>query len=191
MPLSHHAHPSLLSPAGGGGHAPRNTVMGLSLKSTYWNDFSSLAQCQTCWKSDEFISSIPEMLQRGREGGGWGTDRQRKRDGQSERRESISTYNSLCPSSLECVHVCECLCECACVWPAGPCWYSILPRVTLQLCENVPGLNVYVWEAPGERHTFVKFINVSYFWHPQNVLFFTPSYWESRLELGSVDPSSY
>lgn len=78
-----------------------------------------------------------------------------------------------------------------CVWPAGLCWYSILPPVTVQLCENVPGLNVYVWEAPGEHHTFMKFINVSYFWHPQNVLFFTLSYWWSRLELGSVDPSSY
>lgn len=88
-----------------------------------------------------------------------------------------------------CAWVCVCLH--LCVWPAGLCWYSILPPVTLQLCENVPGLNVYVWEAPGEHHTFMKFINVSYFWHPQNVLFFTLSYWWSRLELGSVDPSSY
>lgn len=75
--LSHHAHPSLLSPAGGGGHAPCNAVMGLRLKSTYWNDFSSHTQCQTCWKSDEFISSIPKMQQRDRV--------EEKRNGQSKR----------------------------------------------------------------------------------------------------------
>lgn len=82
--------PGLLSPAGGGGHAPRNAVIGLRLKSTYWNDLGCLAQCQTCWKSDEFISSIPEMLQREGE-----RDRERGEKGQRA---------SLFPPTIASVH---------------------------------------------------------------------------------------
>lgn len=107
-PLSHHAHPSLLSPAGGGGHAPRNTVMGLSLKSTYWNDFSSLAQCQNLlevW----WVYFIKSRNAAERE-----EERRRRRDREGEREMDRARGESLFLHTKACVHhpqrVCVCLC---------------------------------------------------------------------------------
>lgn len=94
------------------------------------------------------------------------------------------------------VYICASVSVCVCVyvWPAGPCWYSILPPVTLQLCENVPTLlNVYVqggtWRVPHLREIHKRQLFLA---SSECPLFPTHTHTHTPLvELGSVYSSSY
>lgn len=156
--LSHHAHPSLPSPAGGGGHAPHNTVMGLRLKSTYWNDFSSLAQCQNLLKVwwVYFINSR-NAAEREREMGGKG-EGERDWDDKDDRVRGESPFQLTIAS----VHHPPSLC--VCVWTHIPSAYTdvwskfdVDPRPSAQqrllsICCRVSGV-CYLFLCPWELST--------------------------------------